>query len=90
LIHDVRQDYDKYYKTVIPNLIGENDTKTSILHFVIPACEPESPWNLFVNIPYVYLPSPRAGCFRDGRRCSARVKHREKAHCAGAKIRNLN
>jgi len=73
--HDVRRDYDKYYKTVIPNLIGnlpykkgdprslinrilsvildligENDTKTSILHFVIPACEPESPWNLFANI----------------------------------------
>jgi hypothetical protein len=22
LTHDVRQDYDKYYKTVIPNLIG--------------------------------------------------------------------
>jgi len=46
----VRQDYDKYYKTVITNLIGnlildligENDTKTSLLHFVIPACEPES------------------------------------------------
>jgi hypothetical protein len=27
---------------VTPDLIGENDTKTSILHFVIPACEPES------------------------------------------------
>jgi len=29
--------------SVILDLIGENDTKTNLLHFVIPACEPESP-----------------------------------------------
>jgi len=59
LTHDVRQDYNKYYKTVITNLIGnlpykKGDSRNLVNRIlkssVIPACEPASPWNLPVNI----------------------------------------